>query len=59
MHNFELDKYEEQVREWRAKVEAKVDIKEEIKKAMKDLQSVPDIPGLVMKTYVFIQIWTF
>ncbi|XP_015078417.1 uncharacterized protein LOC107022266 [Solanum pennellii] len=46
VHGSELDHYEEQEREWKAREEAKIDIKEEIKRAMKELQCVPDIAGL-------------
>ena len=46
MHGSELDHYEEQEREWRAREEAKVDIKEEIKRAMRELQCTPDVAGL-------------
>ena len=46
MHDSELDHYEEQEKEWRAKEDVKVDITEEIKKAMKELQCIPDITGL-------------
>ena len=59
MHGPKLDHYEEQEKEKRSKEEVKVDIKEEINKVMKQIQCVPNIAGLVMKTYVFIQIWTF
>ncbi|XP_015057445.1 uncharacterized protein LOC107003639 [Solanum pennellii] len=46
VHGSELDHYEEQEREWRAREEAKVDIKEEIKRAMKELQCTSDVAGL-------------
>ena len=46
MHGSELDHYEEQEREWKAKEEVKIDIKEEIKRAMKELQCIPDAVGL-------------
>ena len=46
MHGSELDHYEEQEREWKARDEAKIDIKEEIKRAMKELQCIPDVAGL-------------
>ncbi|XP_069146122.1 uncharacterized protein [Solanum lycopersicum] len=46
VHGSELDHYEEQEREWRAREEAKVDIKEEIKRAMRELQCTPDVAGL-------------
>ncbi|XP_015068743.1 uncharacterized protein LOC107013317 [Solanum pennellii] len=46
VHGSELNHYEEQEKEWRAKEEVKVDIKEEIKKAMKELQCILDIAGL-------------
>ena len=46
MHGSELDHYEEQEREWKAREEAKIDINEEIKRAMKELQCIPDVAGL-------------
>nr|XP_025885529.1 uncharacterized protein LOC104645638 [Solanum lycopersicum] len=46
VHGSELDHYEEQEREWRAREEAKVDIKEEVKRAMRELQCTPDVAGL-------------
>ncbi|XP_015075572.1 uncharacterized protein LOC107019693 [Solanum pennellii] len=46
MNGSELDHYEEQEREWKAREEAKIDIKEEIKRAMKELQCIPDVAGL-------------
>ncbi|XP_015072542.1 uncharacterized protein LOC107016648 [Solanum pennellii] len=46
VHGSELDHYEEQEREWKAREEAKIDIKEEIKRAMKELQCIPDVAGL-------------
>nr|XP_010312387.1 uncharacterized protein LOC104644419 [Solanum lycopersicum] len=46
LHGSELDHYEEQEREWKAKEEVKIDIKEEIKRAMKELQCIPDAVGL-------------
>ena len=46
VHGSELNHYEEQEKEWRAKEEVKVDIKEDITKAMKDLNCIPDIVGL-------------
>ena len=36
VHGSELDHYEEQEREWKAKEDAKIDIKEEIKRSMKE-----------------------
>ena len=73
MHDSELDHYEEQEKEWRAKEDVKVDITEEIKKAMKELQCIPDIFGLsyedlyihqissdlVMRTCISIKIFIF
>ena len=58
MHGSELDHYEEQEREWRAKEEAKVDIKEEIRKAMKEFQGIPDIAGLNYEDFCIIRICT-
>ncbi|XP_010327350.1 uncharacterized protein [Solanum lycopersicum] len=46
VHSSELDHYEEQEREWRAREEVKIDIKEEIKRAMRDLQCTPDVAEL-------------
>ncbi|XP_069155857.1 uncharacterized protein [Solanum lycopersicum] len=46
VHGSELDHYEEQEKEWKAKEEVKIDIKEEIKRAMKELQCIPDAAGL-------------
>ena len=46
MHSSELDHYEEQEREWKAKEDSKIDIKKEIKRSMKELQCIPDIAGL-------------
>ena len=46
MHDSELDHYEEQEREWKAKEEVKIDIKEEIKKVKKELQGIPDVVGI-------------
>ena len=46
MNGFELDHYEEQEKEWKAREEAKIDIKEGIKRAMKELQCVTDVAGL-------------
>ena len=42
----DLDHYEEQERELKAKEDAKIDIKEGIKRAMKELKCIPDIAGL-------------
>nr|XP_010326900.1 putative uncharacterized protein DDB_G0290521 [Solanum lycopersicum] len=55
VHGSELDHYEEQEREWRAREEAKVDIKEEIKRAMKELQCTPNVAGLSYANYAFTQ----
>nr|XP_010319953.1 putative uncharacterized protein DDB_G0290521 [Solanum lycopersicum] len=46
VHDSELDHYEEQEREWKAREEEKIDINEKIKRAMKELQCVPDVAGL-------------
>ncbi|XP_055830863.1 uncharacterized protein LOC129899888 [Solanum dulcamara] len=46
-NGFELDHYEEQEREWRAKEETtKWNMKEEIMKAMKEFHYTPDVSGL-------------
>ncbi|XP_010324775.1 uncharacterized protein [Solanum lycopersicum] len=46
VHGSELDHYEEQEREWKAREEAKIDTKEEIKRSMKELQCVLDVAEL-------------